>query len=58
MKKYNLIFGTDFNNKITLDSQENLPYYDNKNNKTVGDIKDFITCFNDKICTCMLKLYQ
>lgn len=58
MKKYKLIFGTDFNNKITLDSQENLPYYDNKNNKTVGDIKDFITCFNDKICTCMLKLYQ
>lgn len=58
MKKYKLIFGTDFNNKITLDSQENLPYYDNKNNKTVGDIKDLITCFNDKICTCMLKLYQ
>lgn len=58
MKKYKLIFGTDFNHKITLESQENLPYYDNKNNKTVGDIKDFITCFNDKICTCMLKLYQ
>ena len=58
MKKYKLIFGTDFNHKITLESQENLPYYDNKNTKTVGDIKDFITCFNDKICTCMLKLYQ
>ena len=58
MKKYKLIFGTDFNNKSTLESQENLPYFDNQDNKTVGDIKDFITCFNDKICTCMLKLYQ
>ena len=58
MKKYNLIFGTDFNNKNTLDSQETISYYDNKDNKTVGDIKDFITCFNDNICTCMLKLYQ
>ena len=58
MVKYNLIFGTDFDNKKTLDSRESLTFYDNKDNKTVADIKDFITCFNDNICTCMLKLYQ
>ena len=57
MKKYNLIFGTDFNNKNTLESKVNLIYCDSKNNKTVGDIKDFITCYDDSICTCMLKLY-
>jgi hypothetical protein len=37
---------------------ENLNYYDNKNNKKIKDLKDFITYFNDNLCSCMLKLYN
>ena len=57
MKKYTLTFGTDFRKKNKLESCEIHQYYDIKDNKTLGDIKDFITCFNNSICTCMLKLY-
>jgi hypothetical protein len=45
MLKYNIYFGEDLKNNS-----------DNKNNKTIGDIKDFIICFNDSLCTYMLKL--
>ena len=58
MKKYFIIFGTDFKNKNELLSQVKLNYCDNENNKTIGDIKDFITCYDDSLCTCMLKLYK
>ena len=58
MKRYNIIFGTDYQNKSTLDSQVNLAYCDPNDNRTVEDLKDFITCYNDSICICMLKLYQ
>ena len=57
MIKYEIIFGTDFNNKSTLDSQINLVLFDSKDDKTLSDAKDFITCVNDTLCTCMLKLY-
>ena len=57
MKKYTLIFGTDLINRNKLDSPDTYNYYDNGNTKTLGDIKDFITCFNNSLCTCMLKLY-
>lgn len=58
MKTYNIIFGTDFDNRSTLKSQLNFTIRDKKNNKTVADIKDFITCIDDSICTCILKLYK
>ena len=57
MKIYTLVFGTDLRNRNKLDSLENYKYYDYNDTKTLGDIKDFITCFNNRICTCMLKLY-
>ena len=57
MKKYTLIFGTDFNNHNKLDNTEIHQYYDINDDKTLGDLKDFITCFNSSLCTCMLKLY-
>ena len=56
--KYNITFGEDFGKRYKLDSLEIFNYYDNKKNKKIGDIKDFITCFNDNICICMLKLYN
>lgn len=58
MKTYNIIFGTDFNNRSTLKSQLSFIIRDKENKKTVADIKDFITCIDDSICTYMLKLYQ
>ena len=58
MKKCNIFFGTDFSNQGKIDSFDNLVYYDNNGSKTVKDIKNFITCFNDAICSCMLKLYK
>ena len=58
MTKYNIFFGKDFSNKGQIDSFDNLVYYDNNGSKTVKDIKNFITCFNDTICSCMLKLYK
>ena len=58
MAKYTISFGTDFSGKSQPDIIDTLYYYDNNGEKTVKDIKVFITCSNDKICTCMLKLYQ
>ena len=58
MTKYNIYFGKDFSNTGQIDSFDNLVYYDNNGSKTVKDIKNFITCFNDAICSCMLKLYK
>ena len=57
MNKYTLIFGKDLRNRNKLESPETLKYYDNNETKTLGDIKDFITCFDNSLCTCMLKLY-
>ena len=54
MKKYTLIFGTDFNNQNKLDNTEIHQYYDINDDKTLGDLKDFITCFNSSLCTCIL----
>ena len=56
-KKYTLIFGIDLRNRNKLDSQETYKYCDINNTKTLGDIKDFITCYDNNLCTCMLKLY-
>ena len=58
MEKYTIFFGIDFRNSNKLESIEKLKYCDNNQTKTIGDVKDFITCFNDNICSCMLKLYQ
>ena len=58
MAKYKIYFGTDFSNNGQIDSFDNLVYYDNNGSKTVKDVKAFITCFNDEICSCMLKLYK
>ena len=58
MTKYTISLGTDFSGKSQPDIFDTLYYYDNNGEKTVKDIKVFITCFNDKICSCMLKLYQ
>ena len=58
MAKYNIYFGTDFSNNGQINSFDNLVYYDNNGGKTVKDVKAFITCFNDDICSCMLKLYK
>jgi len=58
MTKYNIFFGKDFSNTGQIDSFDNFVYYDNNGSKTVKDIKNFITCFNDTICSCMLKLYK
>ena len=57
MKVYNLIFGTDLRNRNKLEYSEKFKYYDINDKKTVANIKDFVTCFNDSLCTCMLKLY-
>ena len=57
MTKYQIFFGerTEDNefNKI-----EKILYIDNTGNKKIKDLKDFITCYNDAICSCMLKYYQ
>ena len=58
MIKYDIIFGTDFNNKSTLDSQINLVFFESKDNKTIFGAKDFIARVNDTLCTCLLKLYK
>ena len=57
MTKYSVIFGEMINTEKPS-KLENLNYYDNKNNKKIKDLKDFITYFNDNLCSCMLKLYN
>lgn len=58
MIKYSIFFGKDFSGKGQIDNLDNFVYYDNGGTKTVKDIKDFITCFNETICYCMLKVYK
>ena len=58
MTKYNIFFGKDFSNTGQIDSFDNFVFYDNTGGKTVKYIKDLVTCFNDAICSCMLKLYK
>ena len=58
MTKYTIYFGNDFKNDNSFNNIEKLPYCDNQGNKTIEDVKDFITCFNDNICTCMLEAYK
>ena len=58
MTKYTIHFGLDLKNNYSFINEEKCAYYDNKGNKTIGDVKDFITCFNDNICTCMLNAYR
>ena len=53
MTKYNIFFGQG-----QIDSFDNFVFYDNTGGKTVKYIKDLVTCFNDTICSCMLKLYK
>ena len=57
MTKYSVIFGEMINTEKPS-ILEKLNYYDNKNNKKIKDLKDFITYFNDNLCSCMLKLYN
>ena len=56
MPKYTVYFGEDLKNNNSFNNKESFEFCDNKNNKTIGDVKDFITCFNDSLCTYMLKL--
>ena len=58
MTKYNIFFGKDFSNQGQIDSFDNFVFYDNTGGITVKYIKDLVTCFNDAICSCMLKLYK
>ena len=58
MTKYNIFFGKDFSDTGQIDSFDNFVFYDNTGGKTVKYIKDLVTCFNDTICSCMLKLYK
>ena len=58
MTKYNIFFGTDFSNNGKIEPFDNFVYYDNDKGKTVQDIKSFISCFKDTVCSCMLKLYK
>ena len=57
MKKYTLIFGIYLRNRNKLDTQETFRYCDYYDTKSLGDIKDFITCYDSSLCICMLKLY-
>ena len=58
MIKYTIFLGTDFSNNGKIEPFDNFVYYDNDKGKTVQDIKDFISCFKDNICSCMLNLYK
>ena len=58
MPRYTIYFGQDLKNDNSFNNKESFGFCDNKNNKTIEDVKDFITCFNDSLCICMLKLYQ
>ncbi len=56
MKKYNIKFGEIIDGMPK--NIQDLYYCDNKGNKKVKDLKDFITCYDDNLCPCMLKLYN
>jgi len=58
MPRYTIYFGEDLKNNNSFNNKESFGFCDIKNSKTIGDVKDFITCFNDSLCICMLKLYK
>ena len=58
MTKYSIFLGTDFSNNGKIEPFDNFVYYDNDKGKTIQDIKSFISCFKDTVCSCMLKLYK
>ena len=57
MTKYNIIFGECLKSN-EFNEIENLLYIDNRNDKTIKDLKNFISCYNDTLCPCMLKYYK
>lgn len=57
MQKYIINFGIK-NKKAPVTDIEKLSYIDNHNNKKVKHLKDFISCYNDDLCICMLKLFN
>ena len=38
------------------DNYEQFHFYDNHNDKTIRDVKEFINCFDNSICPCMLNI--
>ena len=42
------------NLKYLNNLSENLFFFDNNNNKKVKDLKEYITCFDNSICSCMI----
>ena len=57
MQKYIINFGIK-NKKEPITDIQKLSYIDNHNNKKVKHLKDFISCYNDDLCICMLKLFN
>ena len=60
MTKYKIIYGF-YDSKKEFNSLETLYYIDNSYNYAqhkVKDIKDFLTCYDNNLCICMLKLYK
>ena len=55
MKTYKIKFGEHLNN--SFNNIKDLSYCDNNSSKKIKDIKDFITCYDDSLCPCMLKYY-
>ena len=56
MGKFKVVFGEHLNENFT--NIQNLMYCANNNSKKIKDIKDFITCYDDKLCSCMLRYYK
>ena len=55
MRTYKIKFGEHLNN--SFNNIKDLSYCDNNSSKKIKDIKDFITCYDDSLCPCMLKYY-
>ena len=56
MGKFKVVFGEHLNENFT--NIQNMIYCANNNNKKIKDVKDFITCHDDKLCSCMLGYYK
>ena len=56
MKKFNIIFGEHLNGNFT--NIQNLSYCANNSSKKIKDVKDFLTCYDDSLCYCMLRYYK
>ena len=54
MRTYKIKFGEHLNNNFS--NIKDLSYCANSSKK-IKDIKDFITCYDDSLCPCMLKYY-